>query len=77
MKSRLKQVRCKFNLYPLYEENEMKLCQNDINHIYALQIENISESDSRSYEATKAATNKAPMGFEPMRYRCDALPTEL
>ena len=32
----------------------------DIDHIYALQIENSSESDPSSYEATKAVANISP-----------------
>ena len=31
-----------------------------IGHIYALQIENSSESDPSSYEATKAVANISP-----------------
>ena len=31
----------------------------DIDHMYALQVENGSESDPRSYEATKAVAKKA------------------
>ena len=47
-------------------------CVDHIDHIYALQIENTSESDPRSYEATRAVAkkaqkdSKASMGFEPM-----------
>ena len=35
----------------------------DINHIYALQIKNTSESDPCSYEATKAVAKKANLSF--------------
>ena len=35
----------------------------DIDHMYALQIENTSESDPHSYEATKAVAKKAQKKF--------------
>ena len=38
----------------------MKRGVYDINHIYALRIKNTSESDPRSYEATKAVAKKSP-----------------
>ena len=50
----------------------MKCCAYYIDHIYALPIENTSESNPRSCEATKAVTKKAQKnseaswGFEPM-----------
>ena len=34
-------------------------CVYDIDHMYALWIENTSESDPHSYEATKAVAKKA------------------
>ena len=34
-------------------------CVYDIDHIYALRIENTIESDPRSYETTKSVTKKA------------------
>ena len=46
MKPRWKQVRCEFNLYPLYEENDSVY---DKDHMSALQIKNTSESDPHSY----------------------------
>ena len=52
-----KQVKSKFNLYLFYEESEMiHVCTYDITHTctYEQRIKNTSESDPRSYEATKA-----------------------
>ena len=37
----------------------------DINHVYALRIENTSESDPHSYEVTKAVAPK-PMNYEAL-----------
>ena len=34
-------------------------CVYDIDHVYALRIENTSEGDLLSYEATKAVAKKA------------------
>ena len=36
----------------------------NIDHMYVLQIENTSESDPRSYEATKAVAKKAQKTFQ-------------
>ena len=38
-------------------------CVYDIDHMYALWIENTSESDPHSYEATKAVAKKAQKKF--------------
>ena len=38
-------------------------CVYHIDHVYALQIENTSESDPHSYEATKAVAKKAFWAF--------------
>ena len=46
MKPRWKQVRCEFNLEPLYEENDVKTVY-DKDHMSARQIKNTSESDPR------------------------------
>ena len=39
-------------------------CAYDIDHMYAQWIENTSESDSHSYEATKAVAKKGGHEFE-------------
>ena len=47
-------------------------CVYDRDHMYALQIKNTSESDPRSFQATKPVVKKAQKkieasrGFEPM-----------
>ena len=60
MKRNKKQVRCEFNLYPLYEENDVK-CIYDKDHMSELWIRNRSERDLCSFEVT--VTNRAQKKF--------------
>ena len=63
MKPRRKQVRCEINLYPLYEEKDVKCTVYDKVHMSALRIKNTSGSDPRSYEVTQAALLKLLLDF--------------
>ena len=52
-----RQILFKSNNYLTHKN--VKLCVYNINHMYALRIQNTSEGDRHSYEATKAVVKKA------------------
>ena len=65
IKSRWKQVKCEFNLYPLYEENDMMFLIKIIwVHCRQRMQVNVILVIMNNYKAQKHS--EAPTGFEPM-----------